>query len=448
MKRFDLTSTPENIKTTLINDPINRNEDLVAFVNLINSAEDCYSIALDSQWGSGKTFFVKQAKLIFDVMNRVIHQEQNEPEIQDKWESLVKCYKNIYKSCEELTPHVTVYYDAWANDNDEDPILSLIYQIMIDSDDLSSIEIENTPKSLLGVLNKLIKAFKGIDLKEFIDEFKCDDILASIKNKKEIHKLISEFFDDIMKEKGDRLLIIIDELDRCNPQFAIKLLEQIKHYFNNDRITFVFSVNLSELEHTVHRYYGNEYDAAKYLDRFFDLRLVLPRALLPEEKELNNSLYYDITTEYLIKKYNMQMREVSKFIPMLKQSRSQATGNNFVLMTFSDVILLPIAFALKLSSPTKFNSFINGNDSTELISFITDDYVIENLYETINIILERDKKIVSNEGLTNIDIEYIESRAKKLYKDFFENHIMDEIEDYRITAVQKSFFRKIHQFQI
>ena len=85
MKRFDLPSTPENIKTTLINDKINRNEDLVAFVNLINSVEDCYSIALDSQWGSGKTFFVKQAKLIFDAMNHVINQEQIHLEIQDKW---------------------------------------------------------------------------------------------------------------------------------------------------------------------------------------------------------------------------------------------------------------------------------------------------------------------------------------------------------------------------
>lgn len=319
---------------------------------------------------------------------------------------------------------------------------------MIDSDDLSSIEIENTPKSILGVLNKLIKVIKGIDLKEYIDEFKCDDILASIKNKKEIHKLISEFFDDIMKEKGDRLLIIIDELDRCNPQFAIKLLEQIKHYFDNDRITFVFSVNLPELEHTVHRYYGNEYDAAKYLDRFFDLRLILPKALIPEEKELNDSYYYDKTIKILIEKYNMQMREVSKFIPIVKKCLSQANSSNYELMIFSKMVLLSIAFALKITSPTKFNSFINGKDSTELISFITDDYVIEYLFEVINIILERDKKIVYDGGLTNINIEHIENQAKTLYKKIFGNYNLDEEKDFIIRAVRKSFFGKIDQFKI
>ena len=72
MKRYDLPSTYENIKATFIDDRIKRNEDLVSLVNFINSVEGCYSIALDSQWGSGKTFFVKQLKMIFDSKNEFI----------------------------------------------------------------------------------------------------------------------------------------------------------------------------------------------------------------------------------------------------------------------------------------------------------------------------------------------------------------------------------------
>ena len=49
-------------------------------------------------------------------------------------------------------------------------------------------------------------------------------------------------------KKGNRLIIMVDELDRCKPSYAVKLLERIKHYFTNDRITFVFSVNTYELE--------------------------------------------------------------------------------------------------------------------------------------------------------------------------------------------------------
>ena len=112
------------------------------------------------------------------------------------------------------------------------------------------------------------------------------------------------------------------------------------------------------------------------------------------------------------------------------------------------MVLLPIAFALKITSPIKFNSFINGKDSTELISFITDDYVIEYLFEVINIILERDKKMVYNGGLTNINIEHIENQAKMLYKKLFVNYNLNEENDFIIRAVRKSFFVKIDQFQI
>ena len=77
----------------------------------------------------------------------------------------------------------------------------------------------------------------------------------------------------------------MDELDRCRPSYAVRLLERIEHYFINDRITFVFSVNLEQLQHTIKNFYGNDFDACRYLDRFFDLRLSLP--------PINTTKYYN-----------------------------------------------------------------------------------------------------------------------------------------------------------
>ncbi len=88
--------------------------------------------------------------------------------------------------------------------------------------------------------------------------------------------MMSEFFTEILCERGNRLVIFIDELDRCKPTYAIKLLEQIKHYMMDDRITFVFSVNLEQLQHTIKCYYGADFDASRYLDRFFDFRIDWP----------------------------------------------------------------------------------------------------------------------------------------------------------------------------
>lgn len=97
---------------------------------------------------------------------------------------------------------------------------------------------------------------------------KATDPLAKIREQRNIHEQISEFFSSLLKERGNRLVILIDELDRCKPSYAACLLERIKHFFNNDSVTFVFSVNLSELQHTIKQHYGRDFDAYRYLGRF------------------------------------------------------------------------------------------------------------------------------------------------------------------------------------
>lgn len=74
--------------------------------------------------------------------------------------------------------------------------------------------------------------------------------------------------DQIPIERADKVVIFIDELDRCKPTYAVKLLERIKHYFNNDKIIFVFSTNLEELQSSVKCVYGESFNAYRYLDRF------------------------------------------------------------------------------------------------------------------------------------------------------------------------------------
>lgn len=106
------------------------------------------------------------------------------------------------------------------------------------------------------------------------------DQLAIIKEKESIKELVKDFLDALINERGDRLVIFIDELDRCKPDYALSLMERIKHFFDDERVTFVFAVNLSQLQHTVKSYYGSEFDATRYLDKFFDIQMALPHVKL------------------------------------------------------------------------------------------------------------------------------------------------------------------------
>ncbi len=71
-------------------------------------------------------------------------------------------------------------------------------------------------------------------------------------------------------ERQPPIFILIDELDRCRPTYAIKLLEEIKHLFDVPGIVFIFAMNADQLGHSVRGAYGPEFDGRAYLRRFID----------------------------------------------------------------------------------------------------------------------------------------------------------------------------------
>ena len=71
--------------------------------------------------------------------------------------------------------------------------------------------------------------------------------------------------------------IFVDELDRCNPHYAVAVLERIKHLFEIPNIVFVLAVNQNELSNAIQGYYGSsKIDSDEYLRRFIDIDFVLP----------------------------------------------------------------------------------------------------------------------------------------------------------------------------
>ncbi len=103
-------------------------------------------------------------------------------------------------------------------------------------------------------------------------------IEAALKEHSTTKNAISEFktkltllIDELEKASGIELplFIFIDELDRCRPDYAIELLEGIKHLFGVKGIYFVVATNISQLSESVKAVYGSGFDGERYLKRFF-----------------------------------------------------------------------------------------------------------------------------------------------------------------------------------
>ena len=71
----------------------------------------------------------------------------------------------------------------------------------------------------------------------------------------------------------DGMVLLIDELDRCRPSYAVEVLEVAKHLFQVPNIVFVIAFNSGALEASMQHAYGQQFPAREYLDRFFDLTI-------------------------------------------------------------------------------------------------------------------------------------------------------------------------------
>jgi hypothetical protein len=72
------------------------------------------------------------------------------------------------------------------------------------------------------------------------------------------------------------LVIVIDELDRCRPNYAIQVLEKIKHLFSIPGIVFVLGIDREQIGFSIETLYGKGMDVTGYLSRFIDIDYHLP----------------------------------------------------------------------------------------------------------------------------------------------------------------------------
>lgn len=408
MNTYEVMPTEENLLEMLQKDVLKRNEDLVAFYHLLQAQEVNSSIAIDGRWGSGKTFFVKHMVMLIDALNPCCEMAD------DKRKKVTNCL-SIPSGNEQTGQNgfIAIYFDAWKNDNDITPIFSIIYEIMKQL----GIKYEFSDLNVFSCGTAILEIIKGWNVDKLIDRLKGEDPLSSLKEQDELDSKIRIFFQDILKERGNRLIVFIDELDRCKPSFAVKLLEQIKHYLDMDNITFVFSVNINELQHTIRNYYGNSFDACRYLDRFFNLRIGLTSVdlnLFLDDMGLGDSYFVDKLCRKFMKKYHFEMRDASRFYCQVKAAVYSAThntnrtdlqyaygGGRRVVLTY----FVPIIIGLRMVDSSAYHEFIDGSNSQIFIdiydSDLMTDYYIKQFLEADETTTEDEsqKKYVSREDV-------------------------------------------------
>lgn len=446
MNSFELIPTEENLLYALSKDLLKRNKDLVHFYDLILAQEEACSIAIDGRWGSGKTFFVKQSMLLINAKNPM-------SDMDEKKKANIIYALPFQKQTEEVQENydVAVYFDAWENDNDTDPVLSLVYEII---KQLGINYVFEDNSNTFRLAGSVLEALTGRNINGIIENLKSENPLTKIKEEKDLYENIKNFFTELLAERGNRLVVFIDELDRCKPSYAVQLLERIKHYLCDERITFVFSVNLGELQHTIKHYYGNTFDACRYLDRFFDMRISLPPAdktAFYREIGLESSYGLEKIYRKVIDTYNMELREATRFYGQVKTAVYEATHDskkwNFV---FPDekgrhlmlMYIVPILVGLKIIDISLYDDFVNGKNSKPLMDVYKDSELGNWL---VSKLLNRNESYEEEEGKMMVTVE---QKLQNLYDAIFATEYTNRIYhtmigDYEFNDNSKYFVKSV-----
>lgn len=400
MITIDSKLNNETIKVILEKDYIDRNKYLNSFINIIDKIRESKIIALDGDWGSGKTWFVKSLEYL---MNEDIDFKTNNIDID-----ILNSVKDNY---------MTFYYNAWENDDAQSAMLSLMYKLVNDS----CMEKDKDSKGPIPrILNTVIKyATAGaVDVKNdlFGEQWTNKQITDSIKTSEKIKESFKELIDSLLVENKNKILIIIDEIDRCKPTFAINLIENIKHFYDDDRIVFLIATNNKQLGATVCKVYGEKYDGNLYLDKIFDLTLELPNNYLEKyisaiDGNKSNSHYKYKVPRELAKEYSISMREFNRYlksIDIIDKYFERGSDIYYIGVTVK-YIIIPIALLLKIIDKNKYYKFINGNLFSEIEVLIKNNNFINRI--AVDIMKNKDSSIIQKVYSEN-DISEEEKKNK------------------------------------
>jgi hypothetical protein len=115
---------------------------------------------------------------------------------------------------------------------------------------------------------------------------------------------------EVTKSLDKPFVVIIDELDRCRPTFALAVLERVKHLFSSEKVVFVLFWNAQAIHGAIRHIYGHGSQAEAYLSKFVAQSLNLP---WPQGRESGALFGYGLFVQKEIERVHPLARNVDDF---------------------------------------------------------------------------------------------------------------------------------------
>ncbi|WP_394165651.1 KAP family P-loop NTPase fold protein [Neptunomonas phycophila] len=310
--------------------------------------------------------------------------------------------------------HPCIYIDAWESDFTNSP-MEVISSELISQLDSINLEFDEDMKSLKSGMGKILKNLAihgsgflsktilddsdiGKDIaKSFLDKdsIDCVDLVKKVHEEQvsAVNKVRESLIKISLKLQNNYsaqlpVVVIVDELDRCRPSYAIEMLEVVKHFFQTDNFVFIIASDTEQLQHSIKTIYGQDFNSKRYLKRFFDTEARLPE---PNIENYIKSMHSDsiseaskhpnitpkLSKDHLTKYLSIIFRDLSTELRDIDQIMKKAKSciRNIVKTKSIDILMLYIA--------------------------VTENHIDSELYKKRENVIKTDQKYPNN---NNIDL--------------------------------------------
>ena len=181
----------------------------------------------------------------------------------------------MIKSILDTNPKVvTVWFDAWRYEREENlaviPFLRTI-KLKLDTVDTSTTGnwdvVSNALKRSAPAFIASTKMTYGIkdivsaetDFGKVVNSLKGDGSIAGDNNA--VYYYVTEFLEKALTylrkdDKGYRIVVFVDDLDRCSPDRALEVLESIESFFDIEGIVYVIGMDSETINSIIQKKYG------------------------------------------------------------------------------------------------------------------------------------------------------------------------------------------------
>ena len=247
-------------------DQFNRKPEADFLLSAISKIQQPAVISISAPFGAGKSYFVK-------MLSQHLRNNAFKTVTFDAWEH--------DSSNDAFSSFTSIFLEHFGENKDRKSLAKAARKVAGSTAKIATtVALGATTKLLIG--EKAAEKLSNINLSEdaiaaAVEKLGGEAFEAVQQNIRFKKKFQDELKNFIEKQNFKKIVIFIDELDRCKPEFAMDLLENIKHLFDIPGTVFILSTDTRQLANLVNVRYGSGERSQEYLRKFIDWEFNLPR---------------------------------------------------------------------------------------------------------------------------------------------------------------------------